>query len=81
MPSPDLRARFIRSETALFKHRFETDDKTEQGEFLKTVNVHGKLISGKERIAMDGEFRKCYTGRDNEYNDKEPYYMVCLCPS
>jgi len=64
---PDLRSRFIRSETALFKHRFETDDKSERTEYLKTLNFDWIAVSDDEKRALGAELRKCMWGKEDNF--------------
>ncbi|GMK58974.1 hypothetical protein CspeluHIS016_0604160 [Cutaneotrichosporon spelunceum] len=47
--SPELRARFVRAETALFKHRFETDDAAERSVFLHALDLSWAVVSDAER--------------------------------
>jgi DNA primase large subunit len=55
---PDLRARFIRSETQLFKHRFESDDKNEKAEFLKSLQLNWVEVSPDEKRELEGRVRR-----------------------
>ncbi|WVN89344.1 uncharacterized protein L203_104567 [Cryptococcus depauperatus CBS 7841] len=56
--SPDLRQRFVRSEVALFKSRFETDDTTERSEFLKSLSFGYDQVTDAEKIQYKESFRK-----------------------
>ncbi|BEI91672.1 uncharacterized protein CcaverHIS019_0404920 [Cutaneotrichosporon cavernicola] len=47
--SPELRARFVRAETALFKHRFESDDLSERAMFLSGLDLSWTVVGDKER--------------------------------
>lgn len=49
MGSPELRARFVRSELALFRHRFETDDVTEREHFLQKQNFDWTQVTEREK--------------------------------
>lgn len=42
--SPDLRARFVRAETTLFKHRYETDDASERAMFLRSLKLNSTEV-------------------------------------
>ncbi|RXK40958.1 DNA primase large subunit [Tremella mesenterica] len=57
--SPDLRARFVRSEVALFKHRFETDDFVERAEFLRSLKFDWELVDETEKMSSASQLRTC----------------------
>lgn len=68
--SPDLRARFVRSELALFRHRFETDDVGERQKFLQAQNFDWHQVSGAEKAQHHKELRSCMppNTRDDAFN-------------
>jgi hypothetical protein len=43
--SPDLREKFIKTESELFRHRFESDDANERQEFLKSLKFDWVTVS------------------------------------
>lgn len=43
----DLRRRFIKTETTLFRLRLESDDVVEKEQFLKTLDLDWEPVSGK----------------------------------
>lgn len=45
--SPDLREKFIKTESELFRHRFESDDANERQEFLKSLKFDWVAVSVK----------------------------------
>lgn len=51
--SPDLRQRFLRAETLLFKHRFDSDDAGERNDFIDSlVGLHWEPVPADERNAL-----------------------------
>lgn len=74
--SPDLRARFVRSEVALFKHRFETDDQNERAEFLRGVNTQGEEVKRKEKSEIEGDLRKCMWNMKEDAFQAEVFFKV-----
>ncbi|KAL7419375.1 DNA primase subunit pri2 [Cryptotrichosporon argae] len=57
--SPDLRARFVRAELALFRYRFETEDTAERADFLRRLEFDWRLVDGDERARLAKELRAC----------------------
>ncbi|CAK9786892.1 DNA primase, large subunit [Cutaneotrichosporon oleaginosum] len=55
--SPELRARFVRAETALFKHRFETDDAAERAHFLASLQLAWDTVGDTEKSHFARELR------------------------
>ncbi|KAA8898908.1 eukaryotic and archaeal DNA primase, large subunit-domain-containing protein [Sphaerosporella brunnea] len=47
--SEDLRRRFSKAETILFKYRFESDDGTERAEFISSLGLNWEPVSEEER--------------------------------
>ena len=43
--SPDLREKFIRTESELFRQRYETDDQNERREFLESLQFDWQIVS------------------------------------
>ncbi|KAI5853498.1 eukaryotic and archaeal DNA primase, large subunit-domain-containing protein [Tricharina praecox] len=50
--SEDLRRRFSKAETILFKHRFESDDGNERTEFVDSLELDWKPVSNEEKAAL-----------------------------
>lgn len=51
--SSDLRQRFLRAETLLFKHRFDTDDASERNDFIDSLEgLHWEPVPVEERNAL-----------------------------
>ncbi|CED82915.1 dna primase large subunit [Phaffia rhodozyma] len=50
--SEELRKRYLRAETTLFKIRFESDDKEERTNFLKELQLDWKLVSEPEKESL-----------------------------
>ncbi len=46
--SEDLRRRFVKAESLLFRLRFETDDATEREIFMRSLNLDWNPVSGEE---------------------------------
>lgn len=57
--SPDLRARFIRSELSLFRNRFETDDVQERATFLRSLAFDWDVVDASEKAKYAEELRAC----------------------
>ncbi|SJX64099.1 related to PRI2-DNA-directed DNA polymerase alpha, 58 KD subunit (DNA primase) [Sporisorium reilianum f. sp. reilianum] len=47
--SEDLRRRFVKAESLLFRLRFETDDATERESFMRSLNLDWKPVSAEEK--------------------------------
>lgn len=47
--SEDLRRRFVKAESLLFRLRFETDDATEREIFMRSLNLDWNPVSGEEK--------------------------------
>jgi len=50
--SEDLRRRFTKAETILFKHRFESDDSIERAEFIASLGLDWTPVASEERTAL-----------------------------
>lgn len=77
--SPDLRARFIRSEAALFRHRFMNDAGDERAAFLQEQKFDWHLVGDTEKTQFAAELKACMppnTVRDFAY---ESWFKVRLC--
>ncbi|ORY23995.1 DNA primase large subunit [Naematelia encephala] len=80
--SPDLRARFLRSEISLFRHRFETDDVAERAQFLRSLEFDWQLVDETEKSQYAHELRTCmpWGTKDEQFKAeswfKVPWYTV-----
>jgi DNA primase large subunit len=74
--SPDLRARFVRTELALFKHRFETDDVTERAAFLRSLEFDWQLVDDGEKALYADKLKKCLWGDKEEAFKSESWFKV-----
>lgn len=83
--SPDLRARFLRSELALFRHRFETDDAEEREAFLTEFDLGWEVVHKDEKKSIVDKLRVCMPwGTKKEDFAKEKWFKVsrresCKC--
>jgi DNA primase large subunit len=57
--SPDLRTRFVRSETSLFRQRFETDDVSERSAFLRSLQLDWQQVDESEKAMYAEQLRGC----------------------
>lgn len=74
--SPELRARFVKAETALFKHRFETDDAAERALFLRDLDLNWETVSTEERRVYSRQLRACMSWVRDDAFDKESWFKV-----
>ena len=76
--SPDLRARFLRSELALFRHRFETDDVVERAAFLTSLQFDWQLVDASEKGRLETELKTCLwaSGNKDEAFRAESWFKV-----
>lgn len=77
MLSPDLRARFVRSELSLFRHRFETDDVNERSAFLQSLQFDWQLVDELEKATYAEQLRTCMSwGTKDEQFRAESWFKV-----
>jgi DNA primase large subunit len=77
--SPDLRARFVRSEIALFRHRFETDDIAERAQFLRALEFDWVVVDENERMENAVDLRTCMPwGTKDEQFRAESWFKVSV---
>lgn len=74
--SPELRARFVRAETMLFRHRFETDDASERAAFLRHLALDWAVVGEDERSAYESQLRKCMPWARPEQFAAESWFKV-----
>ncbi|WOO78636.1 DNA primase large subunit [Vanrija pseudolonga] len=75
--SPELRARFVRAETALFKHRFESDDAGERAAFLRGLSLDWVVVTDDEKAALAPKLRACmpWSTKDDAFR-AESFFKV-----
>lgn len=69
--SPELRARFVRAETALFKHRFEGDDAAERAAFLADLRLDWVMVGPEEKSRLGKELMSCLWGKERQMDLKD----------
>jgi DNA primase large subunit len=74
--SPELRARFIRAELALFRHRFETDDVVERSAFLSDLKLDWVPVPNAEKEANHKQLRACMPWVKEDEIRSETWYKV-----
>ncbi|KAH9926225.1 DNA primase large subunit [Fomitopsis serialis] len=74
--SEELRRRFVKAETALFRVRFETDDSEERTEFLKTRKFGWEDVSSEEKKHFHEELKAASPWTTPEVIASETYVKV-----
>ncbi|KAF9264810.1 DNA primase, large subunit [Marasmius fiardii PR-910] len=79
--SEDLRRRFIKAESTLFRIRFETDDGQERRQFLSSRDFGWAAVDNVEKEKYEAELKAHYQGFRNEHDRErafaqENYYKV-----
>ncbi len=75
--SPDLREKFVRCETELFKWRFESDDRFERSSFLKSLDLDWESVDGAEQQVYAAQLRACMPwGTKDEQFRSESWFKV-----
>lgn len=72
--SEDLRKRFSKTETILFKHRFESDEGSERAEFIASLGIDWEPVSAEEREALSKQLLAAAGGRNQKLD--EAYFKV-----
>lgn len=54
-----MRSRFVRSETSLFRHRFETDDVSERSAFLRSLQLDWQQVDESEKAMYADQLKGC----------------------
>jgi len=70
--SEDLRRRFSKAETILFKHRFETDDASERAAFIASLGLDWEPVSAEERDVLS----KPLLAASGQKKIEDGYYKV-----
>ncbi|KAG8217804.1 DNA primase, large subunit [Butyriboletus roseoflavus] len=73
--SEELRRRFVKAETTLFKVRYEMDDKTELAAFLESQRFEWDKVEKLERDQFAKEL-KALEGKQSDSQDQLEYYKV-----
>ncbi|RKF75884.1 putative DNA primase large subunit [Golovinomyces cichoracearum] len=71
----DLRRRFMRAETILFRLRLQNDDAKERQAFVESLNLDWKLVSDEEKFELDEKLRSANGGYPKRIQD-ESYFKV-----
>lgn len=74
--SPELRARFVRAETALFRNRFETDDVAERAQFLSRLNLDSVPVGNAEKDDLKDKLRATVPWLKDEQFRNESWFKV-----
>lgn len=72
--SDELRRRFVRAETALFKLRFEQDDSRERQAFLESLDLGWRVLSYDEKTMLRNEL-KAASPSVSDF-EKETFFVV-----
>ncbi|EAW08387.1 DNA primase subunit PRI2 [Aspergillus clavatus NRRL 1] len=70
----DLRRRFVRAETMLFKFRFQLDDSRERRAFIESLNLDWESVSDEERRELAEKLANATPGLRRV--DEESWYKV-----
>ncbi|KAL1980768.1 hypothetical protein VTN96DRAFT_3575 [Rasamsonia emersonii] len=70
----DLRRRFVRAETMLFKFRFQQDDTRERRAFIESLNLDWEPVSDEERQELSEHLVSATPGLRR--SDEETWYKV-----
>lgn len=74
--SEDLQRRFVRTETVLFRLRFETDDSTEREHFLRTLDLNWQPVSNQEKAAHKDDLLAATPSLSARDWDSEAFFKV-----
>jgi DNA primase large subunit len=75
--SEDLRRRFTKAETTLFKHRFDSDDGVERAKFIASLGLDWEPVSAEERSSLEKQLLAAGgKKRVEEGSFEEGYYKV-----
>jgi len=79
--SEELRRRFIKAETALFRVRYESDDSKEREKFLNSRKFNWVLVDSEERTRYQQELLVAYSHLKLENPSEETFYKVAIPPN
>ncbi|KIY50927.1 DNA primase, large subunit [Fistulina hepatica ATCC 64428] len=77
--SEDLRRRFVKAESTLFKVRYDSDNLSEKAQFLASRDFHWMPVDKNEKALYEKELRAAYPANKTEGDqafEKEAYYKV-----
>lgn len=72
----DLQRRFIRTETVLFRLRFETDDSMEREAFLRTLDLNWETVTPQEKATFKDELLAATPSLSVRDWDSEAFFKV-----
>lgn len=75
--SEDLRRRFVKAESCLFRVRFDTDDRVERERFVGSRNFNWIPLEEDEKQRYKTELMAASQGK-NDHFETERYYKVLL---
>ncbi|KAK0541318.1 DNA primase subunit pri2 [Tilletia horrida] len=73
--SEELRRRFAKTETTLFRMRFESDDTLERESFLKTLNIEWERVSDQEKERLAPQLKSVSSWSGTNFA-QESYFKV-----
>ncbi|KAE8259256.1 hypothetical protein A4X13_0g1154 [Tilletia indica] len=73
--SEELRRRFAKTETTLFRIRFEDDSLQDKGDFLKTLNIEWERVSVEEKERLAPQLKGIATFGHTNFKE-EQYFKV-----
>ncbi|OBZ75528.1 DNA primase large subunit [Grifola frondosa] len=73
--SEELRRRFVKAETSLFRIRYDSDDRVERDAFLNSRDFDWIPVTDEERLEYRAELSAASTSKD-AVPEKERYYKV-----
>ncbi|ODO08615.1 DNA primase large subunit [Cryptococcus wingfieldii CBS 7118] len=74
--SPDLRQRYIRAESQLFRSRFESDDKQEREAFLDSVSFGYDKVDDAEKAELATQLKAMTSSVKGEHHRNDVWYKV-----
>ena len=72
----DLRRRFARVESALFKLRFQSDDARERKDFVESLDLNWEPVSEEERRLLASKLRDATPGIKQQEVDEGGWFKV-----
>ena len=72
----DLRRRFARIETALFKLRFQSDDASERQNFVKSLNFNWEAVSEEEKRTLSTQLLNATPGLKKQELEEGGWFKV-----
>ncbi|CAO1638125.1 unnamed protein product [Parajaminaea phylloscopi] len=74
--SEDLQRRFVRTETVLFRLRFESDDTSERDHFLRTLDLDWQMVTKEEKAQHKEELLAATPSLSAHKWDAENFFKV-----